>query len=637
MKLLSLTLCSCLAASSGFAQSPDPQPFGPDFPALDVTAVGEWWTKKPDPAKKAAKAALWMNDVIFDVPRDQTVAFALYTHDHGVLKMSAQLVPLLNDEPRTVRLEVKAGGEWKQVAEAEVVYPGWSAHFRIEKWDATKTVPYRVRHGEKSMFEGSIRRDPVDKDVIVVGSLSCNSNQNREARADMIRNLKHHDPDFLFFAGDQSYDHRMHTAAWLLWGKQFREVIKDRPVVTIPDDHDIGQGNLWGEGGIKCSNKNGDAGGYVYPAEYVKMVERCQTWHLPDPFDPTPVAQGINVYYTRLRVGGIDFAVLEDRKFKSGPNGKIPKMGPRADHINDPSYDRRSVDKPEIKLLGDRQLKFLGEWTSDWTGSEMKAVLSQTAFCGAVHLHGSKKNRLLADLDCNGWPQTGRNKAVAELRRCRAVHLCGDQHLAVVVQHGIEEHRDGPFAFTSPAIFNNYYGRWWWPEDEKPGANPPKGNPLPWTGDFLDGLGNRITMLAYANPGISEIMFRDVPEQDNKRADGYGIARFDKKKGTITFECWPREGEVKKGLKQYAGWPITVKMEDNDGRRPSGHIEVPDKVKEAGSPVISVIDEATGEALYTQRFRSVPDKLPVFGTSRFTIRYGKDKPSEVGATGLKAE
>ncbi len=47
----------------------------------------------------------------------------------------------------------------------------------------------------------------------------------------------------------------------------------------------------------------------------------------------------IGVYFTRLTVGGVDFAIQEDRKFKSGPAGKIPKMGPRPDHINDPKYD----------------------------------------------------------------------------------------------------------------------------------------------------------------------------------------------------------------------------------------------------------------------------------------------------------
>ena len=220
------------------------------------------------------------------------------------------------------------------------------------------------------------------------------------------------------------------------------------------------------------------------------MVQRQQTWHLPDPIDPRKAKRGLEVYFTRLRVGGIDFAILEDRKFKSGPDGKIPKMGPRPDHINDPAYDRKAVDLNGLVLLGDRQLKFLSEWSQDWQGAVMKAALSQTAFCGAVHLHGNPDNRLLADLDSNAWPQTGRRKALQELRKAWAPHLCGDQHLAVVVQHGIESHRDGPFSFTSPAIVNTIYGRWWKPEDEKPGPRPIPNSPLPWTGDFEDGLGN---------------------------------------------------------------------------------------------------------------------------------------------------
>jgi hypothetical protein len=65
-----------------------------------------------------------------------------------------------------------------------------------------------------------------------------------------------------------------------------------------------------------------------------------------------------------------------------------------------------------------------------------------------------------------------------------------------VVQHGIDRFADGPFAFTSPALVNTIYGRWWHPKDEKPGPNPVSGSALPWTGDFLDGLGNKISMLA---------------------------------------------------------------------------------------------------------------------------------------------
>ena len=43
----------------------------------------------------------------------------------------------------------------------------------------------------------------------------------------------------------------------------------------------------------------------------------------------------------------------------------------------------------------------------------MKAVLSQTGFCGGAHLHGNKKNRLHADLDSNGWPQQARNLGIS--------------------------------------------------------------------------------------------------------------------------------------------------------------------------------------------------------------------------------
>jgi hypothetical protein len=460
------------------------------------------------------------------------------------------------DERREARLEFQRDGEWTEAARADVVYPGWSAHFRLDEWDDSQDVRYRVRHGEAADFEGVIRRSPRDKEVIVVANMSCNSSRTTGLRPEIIENLKAQDPDLLFFAGDQTYRHTEHTAGWIEFGLQFRDIIRDRPTITIPDDHDVGHPNLWGENGKRSLRKDNSDGGYFYPSEYVNMVQRQQTWHLPDPVDPEPVEQGITVYFTRLRVGGVDFAIIEDRKFKSGPEGKIPPQGPRPDHINDPNYDPRTVDLPGLELLGERQLRFLEEWGEDWIGSEMKVVLSQTAFCGAVHLHGQPSNRLLADLDCNGWPQSGRNAALRLIRRARAVHLCGDQHLAVVVKHGIEEFGDGPYAFTSPALVNTIYGRWWHPLDERPGPNPVEHSPLPWTGDFLDGLGNRISMLAYANP-------EDI-QDERRRGDGYGMVRFNKRTQEVTFECWPRFADVRDGdAAQFPGWPITVRMEED--------------------------------------------------------------------------
>jgi hypothetical protein len=625
-QLIAITILflGCLG-SPAVAEDP---PFGAAFPQLDSATTGEWWKKSETAAKTQKKGKKGPAEPIVElnVPRDQVVAFALYTHDRGVLKLSAQLFPLLPDEPREARLELRRNGQWQVAATSQVEYPGWDAHFRLEPWDNTHTVPYRVRHGSQAMFEGQIRRDPIDKPVLVVASLSCNSSRTKGPREEILNNLKIQDPDLLFFAGDQTYHHTQHTAGWLEFGLQFREILRDRPAITIPDDHDVGQGNLWGEGGKKSQTNVGHDGGYIYPAAYVRQVERAQTWHLPDPPDPAPIEQGIGVYFTSLRVGGVDFAILEDRKFKSGPAGKIPQMGPRPDHITDEQYDRRAIDLPGLQLLGERQLRWLESWSRDWTGAQLKCVLSQTAFCGAVHLHGQRTNRLLADLDCNGWPQTGRNAALKIIRRAWAPHLCGDQHLAAVVKHGIAQAGDSSWGFTSPAIVNTIYGRWWHPADERPGQNPRPDSPLPWTGDYEDGLGNPIRVFAYANPG-------DVSDE-KQRGDGYGLVRFDKRKRTVTFECWPRFAKVSDGDQaQYPGWPITVSMDDNDGRKTTGWL--PELVfKGASHPVVEVINDGTGEVLYTVRVPGERFRPRVYSNDLHSVRVGRDRPDGPQLRGL---
>ncbi|MFZ9791696.1 MAG: metallophosphoesterase family protein [Gemmataceae bacterium] len=604
------------------------KPFGADFPNLESLTTGKWWAQLDAPKNqtKAKGKGGGSPAPSMDVARDKVIAFALYTHHQGVLKLSAQLYPLKPEEETTVRLELMKEGNWSEVARVPVAYPGWDAHFRIEKWDNGRDIPYRVRHGEKATFEGLIRKDPIDKQEIVVANMSCNSSRTIGGRPEIIENLKFQNPDLLFFGGDQTYRHTEHTAGWIEFGLQFRDIIRDRPTICIPDDHDVGHGNVWGENGKKSTIPGDADGGYRYPVDYVNQVQRQQSWHLPDPVDPAPVDRGIGVYFTRMTLGGVDFAILEDRKFKTGPAGKIPKMGPRPDHINDPKYDPKTIDLPGLQLLGDRQEKFLQNWTEDWTGANMKAVLSQTAFCGAVHMHGGRNERLLADLDCNGWPQTPRNHALELIRQAWAVHLCGDQHLAVVVKHGIKDFGDGPYGFTSPALVNTIYGRWWHPLDEKAGSNPVKGSPLPWTGDFKDGLGNRISMLAYANP-------EDIANE-KKRADGYGLVRFDKKKRTITFECWPRFSDAKKGGdQQFAGWPITVAMDANDGRKVTGWL--PELVFEnTTSAVVQVIEEKTGAVQYTIRADAGKFQPRVYSEGAFIIKVGKDRPDGKTIRGL---
>ena len=151
-------------------------------------------------------------------------------------------------------------------------------------------------------------------------------------------------------------------------------------------------------------------------------------------------------------------------------------------------------------------------------------------------------------MDSNGWPQSGRNKALKLIKKANAIHVGGDQHISTVIQHGIEKYEDGPWAFIVPAIVNDYYSRWWWPEN-KVNNEIKNSKKLPWTGRYLDGFNNKITMHAYANP-----------DTDSNGA-GYGIIKFNKKTNSVTFECWPRFQNIKlNSAKQFKGWPITVSL-----------------------------------------------------------------------------
>ena len=551
-----------------------------------------------------------------EVSRDKVICFALYTVHNNTLKLTAQLYPLQEGEDRNVRLEIKEGRMWKQIAQTDVIEQGWTAPFRVESWDSTKDLEYRVAHGKEAFYTGTIKKDPVDKNVITMFAFTGNSINPSHGgdipKDDIVANIKRVKPDLLFFSGDQVYDHNRHYAAWLKFGRDFGEAIRNIPTVTIPDDHDVGHANLWGAGGKKSNTGAGHDGGYFKTVEYVKEVERAQTSHLPDPYDPTPIQRAIGVYYTSLNVGGISFAIIEDRKFKSGPSGLVPKQGPRPDHILNPDYDPKSVDVPGATLLGERQLKFLRDWATDWRGAEMKAVLSQTIFCGGAHIHGGTNNRLHADMDSNGWPQTGRNKAIAEIRKAFAIHIAGDQHLATIFHHGIDDWNDSCYSFCVPSIANLYL-RWWRPLE--PGKNREPGAPE-HTGEFSDGFGNKVTLLAVANPSPE----RNGGNRLTTRAAGFGVVKFNKKKREITIECWPRNVDITdRKTKQYPGWPRTIKQQDNYSRAAAAYLPTL-KVSGLKDPVVQVIDEANGQVVYTLRIKGTSFRPKVFKAGKYTVR-----------------
>lgn len=563
---------------------------------------------------------------IAEVPPSEVINFVLYTVDHNVLNLTAHLYRLDENADRTVRLEIRQDGKWREIAAVEIWEPEFIAPFQIQDWDDTRAVEYRVRHGEDASYTGLIRANPVDQEEIVVAAFACNGNSDRGSRRDVINNIEELDPDLLFFSGDQVYDHHTHFLSWHLFGRQFGEITRSRPTVVIPDDHDVGNANLWGSGGEI------GFGGYHDPA-YVRMVENTQTSHLPDPYDPTPIKRGIGTYYTSLTWGRIGFAILEDRKFKSRVDildrAALEARGvvfSRPDHL-EKLPDPTLLDVPEGKLLGERQLAFLEKWAADWSDQDMKAVLSQAPFAGTAHLHGPGRTRLAADLDSNGWPQSGRDRALRVIRKGFAFMIQGDTHLATVVHHGVEDFGDSGCSFTMPAVVSIY--RRWWSPAETPG-DLPEGS-LAYTGETLDPLGNKITMLAYANPDPSRIAYDKWAAQ----GAGFGIIRFNKPSRTITMELWPRGCDMtRKECQQYPGWPITITQEDNYGREAYAYLPTI-QVTDAVNPVLQVIHEQSGEILYTLRIKGLAYRPKVFQEGTFTvvIRHGENLLTLTGLEG----
>jgi hypothetical protein len=543
------------------------------------------------------------------------ILFTQYTVSRRVLELTAQMAPIGAGESQQVRLDVRrADGTWQEIARTAIDPLSRTATFRVADWDDTRDHEYRVVHqggGQPdrsgSAWSGTIRRDPRERAAFVVAAFTGN-NDLGFPHADVVRHVSAHRPDLLIFTGDQIYEPvggfgvqrdplEMATLdylrKWFIFGWEYRELLRDIPSVALPDDHDVYQGNIWGAGGrdandivaalrrpdVSVQMQKQDSGGFTMPVEWVNMVQRTQTSHLPDPVDPSPALRGIGVYFTELVWGGVSFAILEDRKWKSAPAALLPDAQIVNGWARNPQWDSsRSSDVAGAELLGPRQMAFLERWAGQWRGDAwMKAVVSQTIFANVATLpKGSRADDIttklpiqppggyaaeeapVQDHDSNGWPQTPRLAALRLMQKARAIHIAGDQHLGSTIQYGIDGFRDGPFAICVPSVAN-FWPRRWFPEAE--GANRAAGAPRN-TGDFLDGFGNRITVAAVSNPFALGIEPADI----NDRAPGYGIITFERETKRITLANWPRWVDpAAPGARPYPGWPVVIHQDDNAG------------------------------------------------------------------------
>lgn len=563
------------------------------------------------------------------------ILWTQYTLSGGVLKLTAQMPPMGAADSDEVELHKRVGDLWKLVGLAKIHPQARTATFRVPKWDDTRDTEYRATyalHGKvvgSASYEtwpGTIRRDPVDKAELSVADISCNIH-SVFPNVPLMRSTAKLNPDLLAFTGDQFYESTGgygvqrtplepaildYLRKWYFHGWTWRELMRDRPSVSIPDDHDVYQGNLWGEGGAGRATTQ-EAGGYDMPVEWVNVVHRTQTSHHPDPYDPALGTRGTTNWFGAMSYGRVSFALLADRQYKSGPEGKVPPTGsPRGDHVKDENFDPKTADVPGVQLLGAKQEQFLREWALDWRGADLKAVISQTIFTAMATTHGGAGQRLVADYDTNAWPQTPRNRAVRELRRCFAFHLAGDQHLPALVHYGIETHMDAGVAFAGPAV-NVGYSRWWEPNAKTNARKEGQG----LLGDFRDSFGHPLTVLAVNN--MPAELPRGSLDNVQAKTSGLGLVRFNKSKRQITIECWPYLADVTKPGTQMPGWPQTIDVLANYARKAAAHLPTLN-VTGAKNPVVQVLDEAGKEMIYGLRVPASGFRPPVFAPGKYTLR-----------------
>ena len=504
-----------------------------------------------------------------------------------VMKMSALTPPLGEADNKTVELQVQRNGSWKSLGHAGLDQDAWVATFRVSNWDETSSHKYRLVYRDRTRgggintdeWSGTIQANPVGR-PLRIGALTCQNHYGFPYEP-VANNVVKLNPDMLYFSGDQLYESHggyglirdpaepailNYLRKFYMFGWAFREAMRDRPTVCIPDDHDVFQGNIWGEGGAPMAELDKGAsskGGYREPARMVNVVHKTCAAHHPDYFDPTPCEQDISVYYGDMVYGDVGFAILGDRQWKSGPE-RVETGSGRADHVRDINVDTSHLDKPGLVLLGERQEEFLKAWADDWRGHSMKILLSQTVFAGVATHHGGYNGYLKADLDSGAWPQTARNDAIRIIRKGMPLHINGDQHLTSLVQYGVDEQRDSCWSFCTPAIAAGY-PRWWRPDEVgMPHQNRPA-HGLADTGEFLDGFGNRVYVYAIGNPEVASEKNRY--DRAHQKGSGFGLVTVDTSAKTYTLDAFrflvdPTDG---KADNQFPGWPVTIHQKENLG------------------------------------------------------------------------
>lgn len=487
------------------------------------------------------------------------IMWSQYTVSKKTLRLQAQLAPV--DKPLEVKLVIRDSPGGKVILTKSSMSDRMSrtAQFTAKNWDSQRSWAYDVLvqiKDETHKWSGSIQKEPPVKLPLKIAVFSCDKGYTFPQQS-MVSQVERQNPHLMYFAGDQMYwttggfavpyDSPVEISMldfllrWYLFGWTWRNLLAKTPSVIIPDDHDVFQGNLFGNGGVALKIRGEidlNAGGYLMPGKWVSAVERCHTGHLPPSRANFKTPLGLKPYFTSLIYGGLSMAVLEDRKFKSAP-------------LDFPISTRRRANG---NLLGSRQELFLKKWVNEWEGVSMKVAFSQTIFC-AASTHNSETLRPgRGDYDSNAWPIDARNRAVRLLGKGNVLSLHGDQHLGMLMRHGVDKHDDANVAFMVPGTANGF-PRAWWPGVSRVEDYVEKS----FTGRFIDAFGHPITVLAVANPQPKPRSLEDekkIPplQLAYKKGSGYGLVIVNRVSKTAKFNMYRVGGN----FEQFKGFPKRI-------------------------------------------------------------------------------
>ena len=572
------------------------------------------------------------------------ILWTMYTLSKKTVKLMAFLPPVGDNDNQLVSLQFKKGEKWETVSTENIEPDSRTAVFKLENWDDTKDAEYRVEYIEKgkdgaekpNYYTGTIRKDPVDK-PLKFGGLTCQFHFGFPYTP-LLKNLVKLNPDMLYFSGDQIYEGNggygikrepadiailNYLGKYYMFGWAFGDIMRERPTICTPDDHDVFHGNLWGESGIEKPGGAGssDTRGFMEPVQMVNVVNRTQCGQLPDPYDPTPIEQGMTVWYTDITYGRISFAIVSDRIYKTGPEAVSDWEG-RHDHMKEPRKDLSFLDKPGVEMLGERQLKFLNDWKMNWEGADMKVLLSQTVFANVATHHGALEDYLYGDLDSGGWPKSGRDKAIKIMRQVGAFHINGDQHVPSLVQYGLNEYRDASWSYCTPAIAVMYL-RWFLPDElGLPVVDRPE-HGYPDTGKYTDAFGNKNYVYAIGNPGKITVDNDSRYTHALIRSSGFGMVTFDQVSRDIKMDAWRFIADVENPVPlrdQFPGWPLKINQYDNFGM---GAVNLlPEIVVNQPNQVIEVTKTATGDLIRIFRMKGNSVQVGLHHPGTFNIKIG---------------